>query len=52
MARGKGTPGHLYAMVRIEVPTVIDDDQKKLYQQLADTSNFAPHAHLSQEASK
>jgi curved DNA-binding protein len=52
MARGKGTPGHLYAMVRIEVPTVIDDNQKKLYQQLADTSNFAPHAHLSQEASK
>jgi len=52
MARGKGTPGHLYAMVRIEVPTVTDDNQKKLYQQLADTSNFNPHAHLSQEAAK
>jgi len=52
MARGKGTPGHLYAMVRIEVPTVTDDNQKKLYQQLADTSNFNPHAQLEQEAAK
>ena len=52
MARGSGTPGHLYAMVRIEVPTVIDDNQKKLYQQLADTSNFNPHAQLEQEAAK
>ena len=52
MARGKGTPGHLYAMVRIEVPTVVDDNQKKLYQQLADTSNFTPHAQLEQEAAK
>ena len=52
MARGSGTPGHLYAMIRIEVPTVVDDKQKKLYQQLADTSNFAPHAQLEQEAAK
>jgi hypothetical protein len=39
-------------MVRIEVPTVIDDNQRKLYQQLADTSNFTPHAQLEQEAAK
>ena len=50
MARGKATPGHLYAIVRIEVPTVIDDKQKKLYEQLAETSNFNPHAQLEQEA--
>ena len=52
MARGKSTPGHLYAMVRIEVPTVIDDKQRKLYEQLAETSNFTPHAQLEQEAAK
>jgi len=52
MARGKSTPGHLYAMVRIEVPTIIDDKQRKLYEQLAETSNFTPHAQLEQEAAK
>jgi hypothetical protein len=39
-------------MVRIEVPTIIDDKQRKLYEQLAETSNFTPHAQLEQEAAK
>jgi curved DNA-binding protein len=52
MTRGSGATGHLYAMVRIEVPTVIDDTQRKLYEQLAQTSNFTPHAQLEQEAAK
>jgi curved DNA-binding protein len=52
MARGKGTPGHLYAIVRIEVPTVVDDKQKKLYQQLAEASNFDPRPQLEQEATR
>ena len=50
MARGSGTAGHLYALVRIEVPTVIDDAQKDLYRKLAESSNFDPRAQLAKEA--
>ena len=50
MARGSGAAGHLYALVRIEVPTVVDDAQKALYRQLAESSNFNPRAHLAKEA--
>jgi len=50
MQRGSGTPGHLYAMARIEVPSVVDDAQRELYRKLAAASNFAPRAHLEQEA--
>ena len=52
MARGSGTPGNLYAIARIEVPSVADDRQRALYQQLADTSNFNPRAQLDQEAAR
>ncbi len=52
LARAKGTPGNLYAIVRIEVPAVVDDRQRALYQQLADLSNFSPHAQLDQEAAR
>ena len=41
--------GHLYAVVRIEVPTVLDDRQNALYRQLAESSNFDPRAHFDQE---
>jgi curved DNA-binding protein len=51
MPRG-GEPGHLYAVVRIEVPTVVDDEDKALFAQLAERSNFNPHAQLDQEASR
>ena len=52
MPRGKGTPGDLYALARIEVPTVVDDNQRKLYEQLAETSNFNPRPQLEQEATR
>lgn len=46
MTRG-ASAGHLYALVRIEVPSVVDDDHKALYRKLAETSNFDPRAHLA-----
>jgi len=49
MKRGSGVAGHLHAVVRIDVPTVVDDKQKALYQQLAETSNFNPRAQLERE---
>ena len=52
MTRVGGAAGHLYAMVRIEVPTVVDDAQRALYRKLAETSNFNPRAHLEQEAAR
>jgi curved DNA-binding protein len=50
IARGVGAAGHLHAVVRIEVPTVLDDRQNALYRQLSDISNFNPRAHFDQEA--
>jgi len=50
LARGSGTPGHLFAMVRIEVPTTLDDAQRDLYRKLAEQSTFDPRAHMEQEA--
>lgn len=49
LARGSGTPGHLFAMVRIDVPTAVDDTQRDLYRKLAEQSTFNPRAHLEQE---
>ena len=46
MARGSGAPGDLYALVRIEVPTVVDDRQRALWRDLAQSANFDPRAHL------
>jgi curved DNA-binding protein len=51
MARGGGA-GHMYAIVRIEVPTVVDDRQRALWRQLADGASFDPRAHLDQEAAR
>ena len=50
LARGSGTPGHLFAIVRIEVPTVVDDAQLDLYRKLAERSTFNPRAQMEQEA--
>jgi DnaJ-class molecular chaperone len=50
MTRGSGAAGHMYAIVRIEVPTVVDDKQKALFAQLSEISNFDPRAHLAGEA--
>jgi curved DNA-binding protein len=50
LARGSGAPGHLFAIVRIDVPTVVDDAQRDLYRKLAELSTFNPRAHMEQEA--
>jgi curved DNA-binding protein len=52
MKRGTGAAGHLHAVVRIDVPTVVDDKQKALYKELADVSNFNPRAQLEREAAQ
>ncbi|MFO1310464.1 MAG: DnaJ C-terminal domain-containing protein [Burkholderiales bacterium] len=51
MTRGASS-GHLYAIVRIEVPTVVDDEARALYRKLAEASNFDPRAKLAQEAGR
>ncbi len=52
MTRGSGAAGHLYAQVRVEVPTVVDERQQALYRQLAESSNFNPRPQLDKEAAK
>lgn len=51
MTRGS-TSGHLYAVVRIEVPTVVDEEQKALWQKLAELGTFDARAKLAQEAKR
>ncbi len=46
MSRPDGTKGDLYAQAVIAVPTVLDEQQRKLYEQLRDASSFDPRAHL------
>jgi curved DNA-binding protein len=47
---GRGLPrrdkskGDLYALVRIVVPTVVEEDEKALYEKLAEVSRFDPRA--------
>jgi curved DNA-binding protein len=40
----KGSPGDLYAEVRIMVPTKLTDDEKRLFEGLAKVSKFDPRA--------
>ena len=47
LARPDGTSGHLYAVAQIAVPTVVDDKQRALYDQLKDASTFNPRAHMA-----
>lgn len=55
---GRGLPkpkegaGDLYAIVQVAVPTVLNDRERELFQQLAAHSSFNPRAHLSQEKSQ
>jgi curved DNA-binding protein len=51
LARPDGDAGNLYAIVQIAVPTVLDDAQRALFRQLAETSTFNPRAHFEREAS-
>ena len=47
MVRGEDSKGDLYAHVEIQVPTVVDDRQRALYQQLAEGATFDPRAHFA-----
>ena len=40
----KGAPGNLYAEVRIMVPSTLSADERRLFEQLAATSNFDPRS--------
>jgi curved DNA-binding protein len=40
----KGSPGDLYAEVRIMVPSKLSSDEKRLFEELAKVSNFDPRA--------
>ena len=46
LARADGKAGDLYAIVQIAVPTVLNDRQKALFKELAESSSFNPRAHL------
>jgi curved DNA-binding protein len=49
---GKGLPlpggghGDLYCVLQIVTPSVISEDEKKLYEQLAKLSSFNPRGHF------
>ena len=47
LSRPNGESGHLYAVAKIVVPSVVDDRQKKLYDELRDVSAFNPRAHMA-----
>jgi curved DNA-binding protein len=46
LSRPDGTAGHLFAVAKIAVPSVVDDRAKKLYGELANVSAFNPRAHM------
>jgi curved DNA-binding protein len=50
LARPDGVAGNLFAIVHIAVPTVLDDPQRALFRQLAESSTFNPRAHFEREA--
>jgi curved DNA-binding protein len=50
LARSGGEAGNLYAIVQIVVPSVVDERERALFKQLAETSNFNPRAHFEREA--
>jgi curved DNA-binding protein len=52
LKRSDAAPGHLYAVVQIVVPGIVDDRQRELYRDLAKASTFDPRAHLSTGGSR
>jgi len=46
MARPDGKAGDLYAIAHIAVPTVLNERQRALMKELAESSTFNPRAHL------
>jgi curved DNA-binding protein len=47
LSRPDGSSGHLYAIAQIVVPTVVDERQRALFDQLKDASTFNPRAHMT-----
>ena len=50
IARPGAPAGDLYAIVSIVVPSVLDERERALFQQLAENSTFNPRAHFESEA--
>jgi curved DNA-binding protein len=50
LSRADAAAGNLYAIVQIAVPSVVDERERALFKQLAETSNFNPRAHFEREA--
>jgi curved DNA-binding protein len=50
LARQGASAGHLYAVVQIVLPSVVDERERAIYQQLASHSTFNPRAHFEREA--
>jgi curved DNA-binding protein len=46
LSRPDGASGHLYAVAKIAVPSVVDERAKKLYEELAASSAYDPRAHM------
>jgi curved DNA-binding protein len=42
----RGGAGDLFAIVQVVVPTVLDETEKQLFEQLATASKFAPRSHF------
>jgi len=49
LATGKGGHGDLYAVVHVAVPTVLDERERALFEQLARESRFNPRLTVGQE---
>jgi curved DNA-binding protein len=50
--RSDAHAGHLYAVVQIVVPGVVDERQRELYRQLEQASTFDPRAHFETGTSR
>ncbi len=52
LPKPRGGQGDLFAIVQIAVPSIVSDEERALFRQLADASTFNPRGHFAQEASK
>jgi curved DNA-binding protein len=50
LSRPGAPAGNLYAIVQIVVPSVVDERERALFRQLAETSTFNPRAQFEREA--
>jgi curved DNA-binding protein len=51
LPRPRGAEGDLYAVVQIAVPSVVNERERALYQQLSQGTAFDPRAHFAPESS-